>query len=143
MGARSDKRQRDPQQSPHGADDNREWSSDDGLRYRRPSFYDRALSEPAAPEGEGGAGVWVARRCRVVRSRLVALTLTSLALLAPAARAQAPAPQAESEGDKAFASIEWTKGPAKVVVGDEGDLQVLDDFAYTGSAGAQKLMQLL
>ena len=50
--------------------------------------------------------------------------LPALALARPA-RAQTPTPAGEaSEEEKTFKSIQWTKGPAKVQVGDQADMQV-------------------
>jgi uncharacterized membrane-anchored protein len=60
------------------------------------------------------------------------------------AAAQAPSPEAqEAENEKVFKSIVWTKGPAKVKVGDQADLAVPDGFAYAGPEGAQKMLQLM
>src|SRR5262249_47290315 len=57
---------------------------------------------------------------------------------------EAAAPQAPlTETQKQFRSIEWTQGPAKVKIGGQGEIQVPEGFAYTGSTGAQKLLELM
>jgi uncharacterized membrane-anchored protein len=49
----------------------------------------------------------------------------------------------ETETQKQFKAIQWTHGPAKVNIGGHADLQVPEGFAYTGSSGAQKLLELM
>jgi uncharacterized membrane-anchored protein len=49
----------------------------------------------------------------------------------------------ETESQKQFKQIQWTQGPAKVNIGGHADMQVPAGFAYTGSSGAQKLLELM
>jgi uncharacterized membrane-anchored protein len=65
--------------------------------------------------------------------------------------AKPPAPEAEepageepplTEAQKQFRTIQWTKGPAKVGIGDHAEIQIPEGFAYTGASGAQKLLEL-
>jgi uncharacterized membrane-anchored protein len=84
------------------------------------------------------------RALRWVPAVSAVVSVVAFAPLARSARAQTPTPaDSQSESEKAFRSIEWTKGPAKVSVGDHAELKVPEGFAYTASAGAQKLLQLL
>jgi uncharacterized membrane-anchored protein len=81
------------------------------------------------------------------RPALVALAIGLSLSALPAAKAQAPKPapaaEAESEEDKLFKSIEWTKGPEKVVIGDQGELQVPEGLAFTAGDGTRKMMKLM
>jgi uncharacterized membrane-anchored protein len=56
---------------------------------------------------------------------------------------EAAAPQEESESQRAFKTIQWTKGPAKVGIGDHAEIQVPEGYAYTGASGTQKLLELM
>jgi uncharacterized membrane-anchored protein len=56
----------------------------------------------------------------------------------PAAAAGQP-----TESQRAFDSIAWTKGPAKVNVGGQAEMQVPQGFAFTGPDGARKLLELM
>jgi uncharacterized membrane-anchored protein len=49
----------------------------------------------------------------------------------------------ETEADRAFKSIQWTKGPAKVGIAEHAEIQVPEGYAYTGASGAQKLLELM
>src|SRR5262245_30995231 len=77
----------------------------------------------------------------------VALALV-LAAAAPA-RADQEAPPAAaddhqpSEAERVLKSIEWTRGPAKAGIGNHAEIQVPAGYAYTGSTGAQKLLELM
>jgi len=56
----------------------------------------------------------------------------------------APAPSAEmTPGQRAFKSIAWTPGPAKVSIGSHAELQVPAGFVFTAGAGARKLLELM
>ena len=69
--------------------------------------------------------------------------VVSLLAATPAAAAPAAEEPPPSETQKEFKSIEWTQGPAKVGIGDHAELEVPDGFAYTGSTGARKLLELM
>jgi uncharacterized membrane-anchored protein len=83
---------------------------------------------------------------------LVSLLATLPATAKPASKAK-PEPEAnqeaekpeapQSEAEREFAKIDWTKGPAKVGIGEHAEIQVPEGFAYTGGSGAQKLMELM
>jgi uncharacterized membrane-anchored protein len=69
-----------------------------------------------------------------------------------AAKAEAPKEEAEepaaeeaplTEQQKQFRSVQWTHGPAKVTIGDHGEMQLPEGYSYTGSSGAQKMMELM
>jgi uncharacterized membrane-anchored protein len=65
---------------------------------------------------------------------------------APAEEAQAEEaapPRQETEADRAFKAIQWTKGPAKVGIDNHAEIQVPEGYAYTGASGAQKLLELM
>ena len=62
---------------------------------------------------------------------------------APAQGEEAAAPKEETESQRAFKSIQWTQGPAKVGIGGHAEIQVPEGFAYTGATGAQKLLELM
>jgi len=65
------------------------------------------------------------------------------AIAAPVPAApEAPAPEM-TEAQRAFKSISWTAGPAKVSVGDHAQLQVPAGFTYTAGPGARKLLELM
>ena len=54
-------------------------------------------------------------------------------------RARRPAaPKEETESQRAFKSIPWTKGPAKVGIANHAEIQVPEGYAYTGASGAQR-----
>jgi uncharacterized membrane-anchored protein len=102
-------------------------------------------------------------RSSIVLSGVVILTLSAAwpaaakkaakkqAAAEPAAAEPAAAEPAEpaeperplTEAEKQLRSIQWTKGPAKVGIGDHGEIQVPEGFAFTGASGAQKLMELM
>ena len=54
-----------------------------------------------------------------------------------------PAAPEMTEAQRAFKSIEWTPGPAKVSIGSHAELQVPAGFAFTAPAGARKLLELM
>ena len=56
---------------------------------------------------------------------------------------EAAAPKEETETQRAFKSIQWTKGPAKVGIDNHAEIQVPEGYAYTGGSGAQKLLELM
>jgi uncharacterized membrane-anchored protein len=56
---------------------------------------------------------------------------------------EAAAPKEESESQRAFKTIPWTKGPSKVGIGNHAEIQVPEGYAYTGASGAQKLLELM
>ena len=64
---------------------------------------------------------------------------------APAADEPAGAEPAapETETQKQFKAIQWTHGPSKVNIAGHADLQIPEGFSYTGSSGAQKLLELM
>jgi uncharacterized membrane-anchored protein len=48
-----------------------------------------------------------------------------------------------TESQKEFRKIQWTAGPAKVGIGGHAEIQVPEGFRYTGSSGAQKLLEIM
>jgi uncharacterized membrane-anchored protein len=60
-----------------------------------------------------------------------------------AAADEAAAPKEETESQRAFKTIQWTKGPAKVGIDNHAEIQVPAGYAYTGGSGAQKLLELM
>jgi uncharacterized membrane-anchored protein len=82
----------------------------------------------------------------VIQSAAILLLAGSLAFAkqAPAGKEEAAAAaEPETEADRAFKSIEWTKGPAKVGIANHAEIEVPAGFAYTGATGAQKLLELM
>lgn len=74
-------------------------------------------------------------------SLILALSLSPLAALAQQPAAEPT--KEESENDRIFSSIEWVKGPKKVMVGEQGELQLPEGHVFTAGDGTRKMMQLM
>ena len=85
-------------------------------------------------------------RCRLRSLILGSAFMVSVLAAGTALAKPEPQPEPEAQPDEAerqFKSIQWTSGPAKVGIAGHAEIQVPQDFAYTGSSGAQKLLELM